>query len=210
MKRLLAGASLLGALACGPTACVARGTRVRTPRGLRLIEEIGVGDEVFCVEPDTGQLVVARVSAARSAHRECVSLGFGENELIATSDHPIYCPDTRQWAPAGEWALGKRSWLLQVSGDDVTPVKLDRTSTFCGIHEVFDLTVDHPLHNFVANDVLVHNKSMRCTLPDGQPVDVSSTCACPGGGQGRISCESSPGKGTCVDCPDAGTNDAGQ
>lgn len=84
---------MLGALACGPIACIARGARIRTPSGLRLIEEIGEGDEVYCVEPDTGRLVAARVSATRSARRECVSLGFGAGELIATSDHPICCPE---------------------------------------------------------------------------------------------------------------------
>ena len=39
-------------------------------------------------------------------HRSrCVALQFAEGGLIATSDHPLYCPETRTWAPAGDWAL---------------------------------------------------------------------------------------------------------
>lgn len=130
-----------------------------------------------CVDPDTGQLVAARITAIRTAERECVQLGFADGELTATSDHPLYCPQTRQWAPAGDWALGKRTQLLRVEAEGVTPVVLGRTSTFAGIHQVFDLTVDHPLHNFVANGVLVHNKSApRTCAVETIAVRAQTTC----------------------------------
>lgn len=148
MKRLLLAAALSS---CG---CVARGSRVRVPRGEQLIEDLAVGDEIICVDPDTGEEATGRLAAVRSLHRECVRL----NDLTLTSDHPVYCPVTREWAPAGDWALGKRTVLHGV--------ELSRVEVYAGVHEVFDLTVDHPLHNFVANGVLVHNKSQSTACKD--------------------------------------------
>ena len=212
MKKLLAGTSLVGALACGPTSCIARGSRVRTPGGDRQIEEVEEGDQILCVDPNSGQLVTATVSTTRSAHRECVRLSYAGLELLATSDHPLYCPISRQWAPAGDWALGEKTHLLRVVAEGVIPVTVEQVSTFAGVHEVFDLTVDHELHNFIANDVLVHNKQnpALCYLPDRQPTMNNETCTCQNGGQGRVQCSGGGSSATCVDCAaDAGTPDAG-
>ncbi|MBL8951815.1 MAG: hypothetical protein JNK82_13620 [Myxococcaceae bacterium] len=212
MKKLSAGAALLGALACGSETrvCVARGTRVSTPRGLRNIEDLLPGDEVLCVDPDTGQQLATRLTSTRSAVRECVSLRFDTGALVVTSDHPLYCPTAREWAPAGDWALGKRTHLLRVTVEGPGPVHVDRPETFAGVHEVFDLSVDHPLHNFVANGVLVHNKQNPdiCYLPGDVSTTKNATCACENGGRGRVQCEGG-GPATCVDCADGGTPDAG-
>ena len=111
MNNLLATVALLSVAGCSGH-CVARGARIRVPRGTRPIEELQAGDEVLCVEPDTGRQVTARVVATRSAKRECVRLVTAGSELILTSDHPVYCPASLQWAPAGDWALGQRTQLL--------------------------------------------------------------------------------------------------
>jgi hypothetical protein len=169
LQASLASVTLLG---CGAT-CVARGTRIRTPRGDRAVEELQPGDEVFCVDPDTGARVAGTLEAIRVARRECVRLDFGEGSLICTPDHPLYDPVSRAWADAGDWALGRRSTLLHVPLEVTeAPRRLDvgAHSTGVGVREVFDLTVAHPLHNFVAEGVLVHNKSpipRDCRLPDG-------------------------------------------
>lgn len=48
----------------------ARGRRVRMRTGTRAVEEVRLGDEVLCVDPETGERVVARVSAIRSSRRD--------------------------------------------------------------------------------------------------------------------------------------------
>ncbi len=171
MKRLVLGASLFGALGCNiPTTCVARGTRIRTPKGQKCVEEFELGDEIWCVNPMTGGYVTSIVTSIQTSKRECGRLRFGQSELVVTSDHPIYCPDDGIWAPAGDWLCGDRHRFLHCGEDKiVTSTSIDQHDVFVGVFDVFDLTVAHELHNFVANGVLVHNKSVQrpeCTLPD--------------------------------------------
>jgi len=56
MKKLLFGLGVASSLtACGPTTCVARGARVRTPSGPKPIEDLMVCDEVVVADPKTGR-----------------------------------------------------------------------------------------------------------------------------------------------------------
>ena len=216
VKKLLAAGSLFGALSCG-YGCVARGARVRVAAGTRLIEDLVVGDEVVSVDPISGRQAIGRLSAIRIARRECVRLTTNESELTLTSDHPVYCPETGQWAPAGDWVLGPRKQLLAVTTEGLRPVRATKVSAYCGLHDVFDLTVNHPLHNFVANGLLVHNKSPinpSCVFPDGGTFKYAGACACEGGGQGMALCDYMGGQSVCAGCSrhevdDAGTSDAG-
>ena len=104
--------------------------------------------------------------------------------------------------------MGKRTQVLWVGPESVAPMTVDQRSTFVGVHEVFDLSVDHPLHNFVANDVLVHNKQnpALCYLPDHTVTENNEVCTCTGGGKGHVECTGAGSAATCVSCdtPDSG------
>ncbi len=222
MKRLLLSATAAASLGCGSmipgpwtTSCIARGSRVRTPSGLRLIEDLREGDEIISVDPAAGEQVRTVITHVRAAHRECVRLAFAEDSLVVTSDHPLYDPDAQAWAPAGDWALGLRTHVLQ-AGDGVSaPVALLRAESSAGMHDVFDLGVAHALHNFVANGVLVHNKEplpVQCAGPAGGEIYDYGTCDCPDGAKGTTRCPHDGDAGTC-ECPsdelDAGTGNGG-
>ncbi|MDX2011077.1 MAG: Hint domain-containing protein [Myxococcaceae bacterium] len=149
---------------------------MRVPRGSRRVEALKLGDEVVCVDPETGERHVAQLCGIRSSRRECLALTVGAATLRCTSDHPLYDPDTKTWAPAGDWALGRRTALMHVPEDGAA--SLVRVPAVAGLavtlDEVFDLTVDHPLHNFVAEGVLVHNKSYAVRCVEGEAVSVQS------------------------------------
>ncbi len=191
-KRWLVAMSALAQLSC----CIARGARVKTPRGDRNIEDLGVGDEVVVVDPVTREQHVGLVSAVRSAKRECAVINTSRGSLRLTPSHPLFDSARREWAPAGDWILGLRSALVHVDGD----AHVMSVERFVGIDDVFDVSVSHPLHTFVADGVVVHNKqplTSPCTTASGDAVRSDDRCSCPLG-DGFVVCRDDVATCACV------------
>ncbi|MFT3713621.1 MAG: Hint domain-containing protein [Archangium sp.] len=205
MNRFILG--LGAALSLASCGCVARGSKIATPRGQRRVEELAVGDEVTVVDPESGATSTSQLVAITVNPRECGSLHHARGTLCVTTDHPIYDPDARGFFPAGDWLTGKRKAVLVVTEEGPRRELLTSVEIFSRVDEVFDLTVAHEWHTFVADGVLVHNKEPICS------VGVSGTsCTCANGAPGVLACTSPYGSPTCSACgfriPDAGT-DAG-
>lgn len=200
--------ALFGALSLA-ACCLARGTLVSTPRGPRRIEDLIEQDTLWSVDPATGERFASHLIAIARASREVMVIAGADFSLTCTTDHPLYDPSTKSWAPAGDWVLGHRSELLLVTEDGVSRVvSVQHREVSVGVREVFDLSVDHQLHNFVAAGVLVHNKKnpnryQNCLVeqPEGQltlrhGVD---TCTQQDGGQGQVECDADAGvNGVCL------------
>ena len=151
------------AFALGPVACyscIAAGVRVTTPGGSVPIEQLRVGDRVMSVDVATGALVGVTVTAIREAERECASLELEDgNTLVCTPDHPVFDPDSGTYRYAGDWVSGEATRLLVELEGNVRRSAVRGRKVYAGVRRVFDLTVDGPHSNFVANGVVVHNKS---------------------------------------------------
>ena len=142
-----------------PPYCLAEGTIVDTPDGPRAIEALVVGAPVFSVDVESGRRVATIVTAIRSAERECLALIVDEQtRLLATPDHPIYRPASRTYAPAGDFATKESRDVLRTAGESFAVATVEHVETYVGVHRVFDITVESPHHNFVANGIVVHNK----------------------------------------------------
>jgi hypothetical protein len=157
-------AMLLGAVAfvpaCNSDSCVAEGAEVSTPQGLRPIESLRIGDEIWAVDPKTGERVATRIVAIKTATRECLALELqGGGALVCTPDHPVYAAESSTFVPAVSFLEGKARQILRVDeeGARVQDVRVVRANV--GLRRVFDLTVESEHHDFVADGVLVHNKS---------------------------------------------------
>jgi hypothetical protein len=170
---------------------------------------------VVAVAPATGNQAVAPITAITTAHRECGSLWFGSRSLSVTSDHPLYDPVAKGFFPAGDWLLGERTNLLLASSGTTSAVAIDRAERFSRLDRVFDLTVDHEWHTFIAEGVVVHNKSpppRPCPgpAPDGGVIYSGYECQCPAGQSSYWVCPSGSTAGRCeCSAADAGTTDAG-
>jgi hypothetical protein len=215
MKKLIAGLGLASSLAaCGPAIrCVARGSRVKTPTGPRPIEDLKVGDEIVVADPETGLTAVSRLEAVIMSTRECGTFRFSGRALSVTSDHPLYDPLARGFFPAGDWLLGLRTHLYEITDAGAAAVRVETFETFSRVDDVFDLTVAHEWHTFIAEGVLVHNKQApSCTTPSGERVrmyaEPGPPCTCADGGVGEWVCDASHSQQvTCERCGPAG--DAG-
>lgn len=157
---LALGATALASGCISSDSCVAEGAQVATPQGPRAIESLRVGDVIWAVDPRTGERVATPIVAIRSATRECLALELPDGtSLVCTPDHPIYVAEQRRFLPAVSFMEGKAEQVLQVEEHGVKAVRVRAVHADAGLHRVFDLTVESELHDFVANGVLVHNKS---------------------------------------------------
>jgi hypothetical protein len=142
--------------------CIAEGSLISTPRGRCLIELLREGDTVYSVDTDTGELVEARIIGVRRGVRECMSFELcGGERLRCTPDHPLYEPDSSSYRVAGEWIRSGASTIARVVEGRVLAQAVTSVSAYVGLMEVFDLTVDGPHANFIADGVIVHNKSFE-------------------------------------------------
>lgn len=162
--------------------CIAAGTRVHTPDGTCPVESLEVGSVVLGVDPGSGEVRPTRVTAMRSAERECLQLRLpGGEVLVCTGDHPLYDPDADEYAPATEWVDGRRSHVAMLVEGRLQRVAIEGHDRYVGVRRVYDVTVDGDPHSFVASGCLVHNKSVfYCDTSygyndQGQCVMLSST-----------------------------------
>jgi len=135
------------------TGCVARGTLVETVAGLRPIEQIQVGDEVWSYDPATQQRVRATV---RVVHRHVAeqTYVFGST-LRVSAEHPLFANGAWQAAAA----VKADDQLLTA---DAREVRAGAVQVVDQAIDVFDLTVSGP-HTFYAGGFLVHNKTLAWT-----------------------------------------------
>lgn len=179
----LALSSVAGLSSCEDS-CIAADTLVDTPDGPRALGALAVGDRVRSVDPVTGDATAARVVAVRRAVRETIALSTGDgHRLVCTTDHPLYDPDARAWAPAGDWALGLRASLLAADRERPRAVRVTAVEPFAGAREVVDITTDDEPHAFVAAGLVVHNKSRAAPASCA-----ATTCACVAGDAGSVHC----------------------
>ncbi|MDQ0789958.1 polymorphic toxin-type HINT domain-containing protein [Streptomyces sp. B3I8] len=124
----------------------------------RPISQVGVGDRVRSMDPDSGRLSDRRITDTfRHDTRRLMDITVaGGGRLSSTAGHRFYVVD-RGWTLVSELHVGDR---LRTSDGTVRPVTalLDRPGL--SPHEVYDLTVGE-LHTFFvfagATPVLVHN-----------------------------------------------------
>lgn len=142
------------------TSCFPAGTPVATPDGERPIETLRAGDRAYAVDPVTGALIETVVAGShRRAGQALLSAVLADGRAIrATKEHPFWDPDAREYRPLGRWVAGQRMLARAGPGAPFAPVRLLRLEPVAGEYEVFNVSIAHPNHNFVAGGVLVHNK----------------------------------------------------
>ena len=163
--------------------CFVRGTRVATPRGPRAIDELAVGETVWSWDVERAAPVERPVARVLRAQRDDVlTLRAGELRIAGvTPDHPFYELGSRRFVRADELTLGAQllGWL---GTGDPRPVQLDALERLGrrGPVDVWDLTIDGPEHDFFAEGVLVHNKSIAA------PVDAGPDAAADASADGSV------------------------
>jgi hypothetical protein len=133
------------------TGCFLKGARVSTPTGPVPIENIRENDTILSVDlgpcPAIIHTSVVRVHTLREAR--CIRL---DDRRLLTPSQPVCGPGGR-FIAAGELAAGSS---VLTSSLDYEPIR--SASVIDGYFEVYTLTTGHPSHNFIAEDLVCHNK----------------------------------------------------
>lgn len=165
MLAVLATIAVLATVGCVdpaniPSTCVAQGTLIRTLQGETTVEELKVGDLVYSYDLVHQVVVPAQVVRIRSSEESCVEFRSGSGvHLTTTLSHRIYSPQTDKYEQAARWFSGDLREFGLIQGDDSFVTQTFTTVVPIGRRRVFDITVESPLANFIANGFLVHNKS---------------------------------------------------
>ncbi len=109
----------------GNLGCLAEGSLVTTPAGVKPIEQLDMGEEVLSYDESSGQLCFRRVAAKRfSGYQPIQTVAIGERKLRVTANHPFYSYVYDAQAPK---KLG-RYRLAYVRADHLQEAIVPRTS----------------------------------------------------------------------------------
>lgn len=167
--------------------CIAKGTKITCLNKDKNIEDIRPGDIVFCYDEEHTCIELAKVKNLwlTGKDRDCVKIkwySYGEQtsgELICTPEHPIL-KKNGSWVEAHTLTQKDKIFRLKRKNRNIHELDLnikdislltdrkddiliDHTHEIisveeCGKYEVYDIEVEG-YHNFIANELLVHNSS---------------------------------------------------
>jgi Fe-S cluster assembly scaffold protein SufB len=114
----------------GNIGCLAQGSRVTTPSGVKPIELVTPGDQVLSYDENRGELCFRTVTAKRfSGYQNVRTVKSGARTLRVTDNHPFYSP---VYEPEKPKKLG-RYHLGYTRADQVEHAILPRTSIDYGL-----------------------------------------------------------------------------
>lgn len=150
----------------GVNPCLVGDTLIQTIEGAKPIKDlVGTQPYVYCMN-DEGKLIIKQASKVWKTREnaELVEIDFNRGKLICTPDHKIFTRD-RGWVKAVDLQpKDKLNGLGFSKGNEIDEVikltsknfivksvtKLNYTA------DVYDMTVEG-VHNFIANNIVVHN-----------------------------------------------------
>ncbi len=173
---LALGVLLAAILRCScQDSCFVAGTLVETPDGPRAIETLVAGDAVISVRVADGARFTRRVDAITTGvgyeFHTLTADGVTTHQMTAT--HPVF--DARHGAFVSAADLADDAQLLNARGNAVSITGRTTETRWLIPQRVFNLSVEGPDHTFIADGVVVHNKSQ--IIASGEVQD-QALCGC--------------------------------
>lgn len=146
--------------------CIAKGTLISTTEGEIPIEQITSDNHVFCLDEESGELVVSKVlNTWHTGTMQCVKVDWASSNdvgsVICSEDHKFFVSTNENgWVQAKD--LEEGNCLLSISEywelAEWNTAQVVDVTLLPKVYEVYDIEVEGH-HNFVAGKICVHNSS---------------------------------------------------
>lgn len=134
--------------------CIAYGTLVNTPTGLKKIEEIQLGDLLRSYNLKNLELENSQCTDKWFVNKDGIlKIKTEKGEIQASKDHTFFVKDMKTKAAE---ELTEKDVLID---SNKNPVTIEFIEILKGNHKLVDISVKH--ENFIANGVIVHNSARR-------------------------------------------------
>lgn len=142
--------------------CFAKGTKVLTPSGNTMIEQLKVGDEILTWNEQLRVTETAIVlEMATQKHHNLYELDFGGTKIIVTDDHPFFAneqfyavkPNSTYGIKASELTVGQELRMLE--NGVMVPKKLISMHKLESCQETYTITKMNKNRLFFANGMCV-------------------------------------------------------
>lgn len=143
---------------CHP-GCFPPGTKVRTPQGTALIEQLQLGDTVTTFGAD-GRITTVKVEGVFETRNRVLEIRTGNGTLVTTETQPLALAEGG-YRSASELKVGDRVWRW--SGEERVATTVSAVSVANRDSKVFNLVLGTPTA-FVADDFLVRSKPPTDTV----------------------------------------------
>ena len=159
-----AGAQLRASRAAARSSCRPSSFTGETPvlmadGSTKRIDEVKAGDQVFAVDPETGESGPRKVieTFIREGLKHLVEIEIDGDKIIATDEHPFWLPDQKRWVPARDLRVG--SVLQTATGTQLKVNAIKKRIAITRVHnmDVYGIDTYHVLAG--VTPVLVHNSS---------------------------------------------------
>jgi Fe-S cluster assembly scaffold protein SufB len=158
----------------GNLGCLAEGSTVTTPNGIKTIESLDEGDQVLSYDEKSGQMVFRRVVAKRfSGYQPVHTVSVGERKLQVTANHPFYSPlgalneDTdsiRGYVRADHLTHALIPDHSFVGTTTLDTVRVNVSEASAELVPTWDIEVEETA-NFVSQGFIVHNSKLTMKYP---------------------------------------------
>ncbi len=154
------------ALSAQGTTCFGKGTKVKTSKGDKNIEDIVVGDMVLSRSLDEN-VYSEVIETFYHPKEESQLLVVINNHFEVTQEHPLWL--NGEWQPAISAKVGDILKDSDWNDVEITDIKLKDKK-----EDTYNFEVANT-HNYYANDILVHNKAQTQSWVDNMQIQVYYT-----------------------------------
>ena len=140
-------------------ACFLAGTKIDTPNGEKLIEELQKGASIFAVDPLSGKRVATIVNQVFVSKQDRYLIIHTEDGGIVrtTAYHPFYNGLINIFMRIENFSIGDK--LVRVISGNRSLVSIEDIEVINKTVIVYNLSVEHDYHTFLAGNYIVHNKT---------------------------------------------------